>query len=389
MLRLITVLFIEILGAAEVDLFVPSFPDLQAVFSLSPFMAESLLAVNLVFFCIASIIVGTLGDRYGRKPVILTGLCIFITGSISCVCATSFYHLIIGRILQGIGISAGVVLSYLVISDLYSMEKQREIIGLITGTITLGMTVAPIVGSYINLFFGWRANFLLLLILACICTILSMFFLPKGVVNPNITMNLKEYLPVIKSKRIFHYNATLCFVSQAYWIFVAISPILYMNDLGVSLQDFGFYQGSLSVFFAIGSFSSGYFLRKYGVSQCIRFSIRLSIISLCLCLLLIILNAKSPLIITALMCLVSIANIIPCNVLWPLSINVIPAAKGRTTAFMTSSRLLVTAFAVQFVGYFYDGTFIPLGIAVLFSLLTGLISFSILMKREKEICYSE
>lgn len=69
-LQFITVLIMEILAGAEVDLFVPSFPDLQKAFNLSPFMVELLLGVNLTAHCITSLIVGNLGDKYGRRPIL-------------------------------------------------------------------------------------------------------------------------------------------------------------------------------------------------------------------------------------------------------------------------------------------------------------------------------
>ena len=85
----ITILIMEILGGAEVDIFVPSFPDLQRTFNLSPFMVELTLAVNLTAHCLTSLIVGNLGDRYGRRPIILIGLYVFIVGSVFCIFSTA------------------------------------------------------------------------------------------------------------------------------------------------------------------------------------------------------------------------------------------------------------------------------------------------------------
>lgn len=82
----ITVTIMEILAGAEVDLFVPSFPDIQDTFNLSTFMTELLLGVNLIAYCITSLIVGNLGDRYGRKPIIILGLLIFNLGSLFIPC---------------------------------------------------------------------------------------------------------------------------------------------------------------------------------------------------------------------------------------------------------------------------------------------------------------
>ncbi len=67
----------EILVGAEIDLFVPSFPEIQTIFNISTFEVELLLGVNFIGHCITSLIVGNLGDRFGRKAIIIIGLIIF------------------------------------------------------------------------------------------------------------------------------------------------------------------------------------------------------------------------------------------------------------------------------------------------------------------------
>jgi DHA1 family bicyclomycin/chloramphenicol resistance-like MFS transporter len=104
----ITVIIIEILAGAEIDIFVPSFPELQRVFGLSPFMVELTLFVNLIAHCLTSLLVGNLGDRYGHKPLIILGLIIFIAGSILCSFTNIYWVLLFGRFLQGVGISNGI-----------------------------------------------------------------------------------------------------------------------------------------------------------------------------------------------------------------------------------------------------------------------------------------
>lgn len=360
----ITILIMEILGGAEVDIFVPSFPDLQRTFNLSPFMVELTLAVNLTAHCLTSLIVGNLGDRYGRRPIILIGLYVFIVGSVFCIFSTAYWHLLFGRFLQGAGISAPVVLSYLVIADKYSAAKQQELMGVLNGALTLGMAFAPVVGSYVNMFFHWQGNFVLLLILSLVCLVLGSIFLPKAVKNPNVSMSLREYKPIFRSKVAFYYIATIILGLQSYWVFVGMSPILYMEDLGVSLKEFGFYQGALAITFSIGSFSSGIFLRKFGQKNCFFFSIFLLVGFTLMLPVLILLNVKDPVVITAVMLLQSVGIILPINILWPLMLEAIPEGKGRLAAVAVASRLIVTALSLQAASFFYDGTFRSLGIAM-------------------------
>src|ERR1700733_5539190 len=84
-LLLATVISMDLLTGMEFDLFVPSFPQLQTYFHLSPFLVEALLSANFLGYCLSLFFVGGLADRYGRKPIILLGLTIFVIGSILCL----------------------------------------------------------------------------------------------------------------------------------------------------------------------------------------------------------------------------------------------------------------------------------------------------------------
>lgn len=116
---LISVIFMDLLAGMEFDLFVPSFPELQSQFALSPFWVEALLSVNFLGYCLSLFFVGALGDRFGRKPIILLGLITFIFGSMLCLWAASYPFLIIGRFLQGVGVAAPAILSFLIIASAF------------------------------------------------------------------------------------------------------------------------------------------------------------------------------------------------------------------------------------------------------------------------------
>ena len=372
MFTFITVFLIEILAGAEVDIFVPSFPQLQREFGLTPFMVELALGLNLAANCICSLLVGNLGDRYGRKPTILIGLTIFIIGSILCSFATSYNILLLGRILQGIGMAGPAVLGYLVVADLYTPKAQQQIMGILNGAITVAMACAPVIGSYVSMWFGWRGNFVILLSLGTLCFLLSICFIPKAEINHTISLSPKEYLPVLRSKKAMYYILTTCFITIAYWTFIGIAPILYMESLGVSLSHFGFYQGALAGAFSIFSLSSGYFLRIFGEKHCFNFSIGLLLIFLVLTIIAIIFEIKDPLIITIICLIESVGVVIPINILWPLSLEAIPTARARITAVFASLRLILTAVFIQAVSYAYDGTFAYLGIAMIFTTIVAL-----------------
>ena len=375
-----TVLILAILSGAEIALFTPSFPELQIIFNLSPSTIELLLSVNLIAHCISSLIVGNLGDRYGRKTIIIIGLIIFIIGSLLCVFAPHYWCLLLGRILQGLGIAGPAVLNFLIIIDNYPPKQQLHKIGLLNGFATLAIAFAPVVGSYISLFFKWQGNFIALLLLGIICLILAILFLPASEINHSVRLSIKEYKPIFNSKIAIYFIITICFISQSYWVFVGISPILYMEAYNISLKNFGLYQGSLCLLFSIVSLSSGYLIKQFGAKQCLFTGLCLLVIFTITINLLIIFNINNPIIITLSLLIESVGIVFPINILWPLALTAIPGTASRMTAIMTTSRLILTSLGLQLVGFLYNGVFSHIGLVMVLSLIIGLISCYKLLK---------
>ncbi len=380
---ILTVLLMSALCGMEIDLFVPSFPDLQNTFDLSPFMAEWLLAANLIAYCLASLIIGNLADIYGRTHILLIGILIFIIGSLFCTFANNYWWIFFGRTLQGAGIAGPAVLSFLYIYDIYSTEDQIRMTGYFNGITTLAMAFAPVIGSYINLYFSWRGNFILLLLAGLLCLILGYICLPVKEIRKDASISVKEYLPIFGSKKLILYIVSICLFIQAYWSFIAIAPILYMQDLDVSLENFGLYQGTLAASFSIGSLLSPFFLKKYGTKNCFLFSLWLLVIFILFTFFLIIINCKEPLLLTLDASIMSVGIIIPCNVLWPLAMQVLPHAQSRTAAIGVAFKLITIAVGVQIVSYFHQGTFVPIGISmILVTIIAVLISYKLILNND-------
>ncbi|MDP3532065.1 MAG: multidrug effflux MFS transporter [Alphaproteobacteria bacterium] len=362
---LITVILMDFLAGMEFDLFVPSFPELQNHFNLSPFWVEALLSVNFIGFCISLFFVGGLADRYGRKPIILLGLMTFIMGSILCLWAISFQLLLLGRFLQGIGIAAPAILSFLIIADTYPIKKQQYFTAMLNGFMNVSVGFAPVIGSYITLYFHWQGNFIALLVLGLVIFMMTLFFIPvTKSTGPKETISWRGYIPIFKSKSLILLIVCFIFFFVPYWVFVGMSPILYMEDLGVSLSHFGYYQGVLALVFGLGSIFYGFIIHKYDQKKMLYLSCLMMIIALIMIVFVAAFDSRDPLLITFAFLPFCIGQIIPTTILYPLCINFMPQAKGRVSAIIQGSRLILAALGLQCAGYFYQESFRNIGIII-------------------------
>lgn len=378
-LILMTVILMDLLAGMEFDLFVPSFPELQSQFHLSSFLVESLLSVNFLGYCISLFIVGSLADRYGRKPIILLGLIIFILGSLFCLDASSYVFLLAGRFLQGIGIAAPAILSFLIIADSYPLKQQQFWMAMLNGTKNTAVAIAPVIGSYITLYFHWHGNFAALLLLGIIVLAMTILFISYTFPQHNETTSFKGYVPLFKSSSLMLLMINIIFMFVPYWIFVGMSPLLYMKDLHVSLAHFGYYQGVLALVFALGSVLFGLIMHAFSQEKILRAASFIYFFSLVCIGFTTITNSFNPLMITLAFLPFIISQIIPSNILVPICMNFIPHAKGKISAVLQGSQLLFSAMSVGLAGYFYQGTFQSIGMIIsVFIILTFITHFFVI-----------
>ncbi|CAO5679227.1 MAG: Multidrug resistance protein MdtL [Holosporales bacterium] len=357
-------LLLELISGMEVDLFVPSFPLLQACFNLTPFHVELTLGVNLVSYCFASFLASPTAEKYGKKNTIIMGTFIFSLGSILCSIATKYEWILVGRALQGFGIAAPCVLAYVVIADHYSEEEQARFLGYMNAAITLGMSFAPIIGCVVADACDWRGNFHILSIFGFLALITTCAFLPRDQGRSTQSIfNFKNFIPVLRCSSTLWMATSIVLIGQGYWTFIALSPLLYIEVYNVSLLDFGYYQGALSFSFALVSLLGGHIIRVLGNDLSLIYSLRLMLIS-GISILLCLFKGASPFWITVSMCLHSMAVALPLIILWPKYISITNTHKTERSSLATAGRLIATASSVQFISFLYDESLLYIAIAV-------------------------
>ncbi len=164
----------------------------------------------------------------------------------------------------------------------------------------------------------------------------------------------------------------ICLLCVPYWLFIGMSPLLYMKDLDVPLNHFGYYQGATALVFASLSIVSPYILQTFGTRRCFYFGFATCIVTALLICYLLLYQIQEPVMITAVMLIFAVGAVFPINILYPYSLEIVPGGKGRIAALHQSSRLIVTAIMLELVSYGYQGNFTAIGIGMLIPLVLSL-----------------
>ena len=217
----------------------------------------------------------------------------------------------LGRFLQGIGIAAPAILSFLIIADRHPIEKQQSLFALLNGSLNIAAGIAPVLGSYIALSFHWRGNFSSLLLLGITSLVMTIMFVDKdkNVVKP-IKLSFGGYKHLLQSKTLLLLLSYIILMTIPYWVFVGMSTLLYIRSLHVNLHYFGFYQGILAFTFAIGSIVFGLIFNRYRSRTWLTASLWVFALAFLMIVYVAVFYKHNPLLITLAMLIFVIAQII-------------------------------------------------------------------------------
>lgn len=150
---------LAMIGPFAIDTYLPSFPAIAEHFSVAPALVQQTLSVYLFAFSLMNLFYGTLSDSFGRRPVILWSLLLFTAASIGATLATSFTWLLFFRALQGASAGAGMVVGQAIVRDRFQGADAQRLLANIMMVFGVAPAVAPVIGGFLHVAFGWRSTF--------------------------------------------------------------------------------------------------------------------------------------------------------------------------------------------------------------------------------------
>ncbi|HEY0340639.1 MAG TPA: multidrug effflux MFS transporter [Steroidobacteraceae bacterium] len=146
-------------GPFSIDTFFPSFHAIAERFSVNAWAVQQTLTAYMLPLAFMSLVQGPLSDAIGRRRVILVGLAVYTVASIGCTFAPTFATLLLFRAFQGASVGVGVIVGRAVIRDLYDGPQAQKLLSLVTMIFGFAPAVAPVIGGWIHVTFGWRGVF--------------------------------------------------------------------------------------------------------------------------------------------------------------------------------------------------------------------------------------
>lgn len=168
------------IGALAIDTYLPSMPAIGEEYGVGPVAVQQTLSVFLFTFAFMMLFYGTLADSFGRRPVILTALSVYTLASVGAAWAPTFEWLLVFRALQGLSAGAGSVIGQAIVQDRFAGAQAQRMMSHIMMVFGLAPAIAPILGGWLHVSFGWRSSFVFLALFGAAMIVAVLRLLPES-----------------------------------------------------------------------------------------------------------------------------------------------------------------------------------------------------------------
>ena len=363
-------------------MYAPSLASLPDYFGTSAAMVKLTMTLNILAYALCQLVYGPASDRYGRRPVLIGGMLGFALASLACALSQSIEQLIWARTFQGIAGAAEAVVVYAIIRDLYSGTDRIKAIALFAVVFGAAPAVAPLVGGYIHVAFGWRAIFYLLSVLAVLCLALIFAFLPESSKPDASALRASEvragYSLLLRNRVFMSYALLTGTGLAAVFAFLTAGPFIFINNFDVPTDRFGVYYLFIVIAYVIGSFLTNRLAHRLSPVTLLWFGVGASLLGAFYVLWVVQSGLESPLTLTIGMCLLFFGAA-PLFVVAPArALDATSNRIGYASALIKCTELAMGALAAAAVTVLHDDTSMPMAIvlvafAVFSALLTWLV----------------
>ncbi len=238
------IIFIGMIGSLAIDMYVPSMPGIANTFATTAVAVKLSITLYLLAYAIGIFFYGPIIDSFGRKPVILVAITVGLIGSILCFLSDSITTLYIGRFLQGAGFAAINVAAPAMARDIFDDKQFAQVSSILSMFFGLGPIFSPIIGSYIDHYFGWRTVFSVLSVYSILVILVVIFAIPETHEEEqhhvfHIKPILKTYWNIAKNN-IFLANTLSKSVAYAgFMIFYTVTPFMLQKYMGLTVLQYG------------------------------------------------------------------------------------------------------------------------------------------------------
>ena len=272
-----------VLSPLAIDIYLPSMPEMALEFSVSDTQVQSTLVLFILAMGIGQILIGPLADRFGRRPIALLGICLYIASSLFAASVVDFEYLQLARVLQGIAACATSIVVFSAVRDRFNAQQSAHYYSYLNGVICVIPALAPTLGGFLALHFGWRSMFIFMTLFAILVLFIVAFRLPET--RPDHKNNhaalyrWARYQPILANSQFVFYALTCMIGMASILTYVSYAPSWIIKHLQLSELTFSYLFGFNALINIAACFIAPKVIKQLGNHQTVVVALWLFILS--------------------------------------------------------------------------------------------------------------
>ncbi|CNH48054.1 Bcr/CflA family efflux MFS transporter [Yersinia intermedia] len=269
---LFLLLSLILLGPLGIDLYLPTIPAIAKGLNSSESLIQSTIALFILVLGIGQLIAGPLVDKYGRKPIAIIGIILYMLGAAMAALAVSPLMFVSSRLLQGVAVCCTAVVAFSGVRDRLNGNEAARAFGFLNGTLNIVPALAPLLGGLLAEAFGWRAPFWFLALYGLLVLILIILFLPEtrpADTQPVKSLPIKNYLRILRDDRFLIFALVNAGAMGMALTYVSLAPNVLMVGAGLSPLQFSLAFGANGFWIMAVSFVANRIIQKIGRPTCL------------------------------------------------------------------------------------------------------------------------
>lgn len=266
------------------DLYLASLPHLASDFAVSPAAVQQTLSLFVIGFGLAQLVSGPLSDRFGRRPVLLWGLAVYIVASLACAWAPTLALLVEMRFVQAIGCCTAVVVARALVRDAYPPADGARMLAKASSLLALAPLFGPVLGSYLQVWFGWRAAFFFHGAFGSALLAAAWRLFRETNLHPNpqatqLTTLFATYRHIASSASFWAWVLPGALSYAAIFVFISGSSFVLIEVLGVPTAYYGFCFAFGVTGYLAGTIVCRRLLTRVGLARALMIGVTLSLVA--------------------------------------------------------------------------------------------------------------
>jgi len=356
-----TILALTIASSSfAIQVFLPALPAVQNHFNVSASEVQLAVSLPLLTVAVGTLFWGVLSDRFGRRSMMLAGLVMFFCGNLACVFAPSIELLVAGRIFQGFGGAACVVISRAIVRDLYGREKAAAALASLIAVMVLAPMMAPIVGGALVDLTGWRGNFAFITIFVAGVLAFTAARLPETNLNriplPSALSIVHSYTRLMRSPDFMAYALQSAFMIAMFYVFLSTAPYAIITVMNYSATEYGLGFILSTIGYLGGNVMANRLSEKMGIDRMINWGLALAVGSTFATFVLLEMDLWNIWVVFAPVTVMGIANGMSLPNANAGAVSVHPELAGTASGLLSFFQLSISAAFAQVSGSIQDGT---------------------------------